>query len=117
MIQALLFALGFVAGPLAFWGLAKQPVTRRYALTLWAVSAMLILAALIARNAMPAGPTTGLVVAFAFWLAWIIVMPIIVLTVRNRPLPIRTKRIAYGITAAATTIPWFGLYTAQMVSK
>ena len=117
MIQALLFVLGFLCGPAIFWVLAKQTPTRRYVTTLWVCSVVLVALAFALRYVPVAPPPyNGLAAILTMWLAWIVVLALVLLAIRARPLPIRTKRIAYGVIAAATTLPWFGLYTAQMVA-
>lgn len=117
MIDALLFAIGFLAGPVIFWVLAKQTPTRTYVITLWAVSVALVAGAFALREwSGDLGPYGALAVILLVWLAWITVLALVMLAIRTRTLPPRTRRIAYGLTAAATTLPWFGLYTAQMIA-
>lgn len=117
MTQALLFGLGFLAGPIIFWVLAKQTPTRRYVVTLWVTSVALIALAFVLRQwAADLAPYGGLGVILLIWLAWIVVLALVLLAIRSRALPPHTKRLAYGVTAAATTLPWFGLYTAQMIA-
>ena len=117
MTQALLFGLGFLAGPVIFWVLAKQPPTRRYVVTLWVASVVLIALAFASRHWVAGStPYGALASVLLIWLAWITVLALVLLAIRSRPLPARTKRLAYGATAAATTLPWFGLYTAQMIA-
>ncbi|QFT91290.1 hypothetical protein FIU86_00420 [Roseovarius sp. THAF9] len=117
MIDALLFAIGFLAGPVIFWVLAKQTPTRAYVTALWAVSVALIFAAFALRQwGGELGAYGALAVVLLVWLAWITVLSLVMLAIRTRTLPPRTRRIAYGATAAATTLPWFGLYTAQMIA-
>ncbi|MEO1139376.1 MAG: hypothetical protein AAFW87_07960 [Pseudomonadota bacterium] len=118
MMMVLLFVIGFVAGPLVFWVLAKQRPTRRYVLLLWGLSVALVLAAVTLRQLLlPGGPWAGLAIILILWLAWIAVLALVMLAVRSRNVPSTTKRIAQGVTAAATTVPWFGLFTAQMVAE
>lgn len=116
MIHLIPFLIGFVAGPLAFWVLAKQTPTRRYMVILWLASVVLVLAALGMHYLLAEGPYVGLAIILAFWMGWIVVLALLTLAMRRRNLPARTKRIVFGLAAAATTVPWFGLYTAQMVS-
>ncbi|MBY5986931.1 hypothetical protein [Roseovarius atlanticus] len=117
MIDVLLFALGFLAGPVIFWVLARQTPTRRYVTALWAVSVALIAGAFVLRQWGGAhGAYGALAVVLLAWLAWITVLSLVMLAIRTSTLPQRPRRIAYGVTAAATTLPWFGLYTAQMIA-
>ncbi|MCR9111673.1 MAG: hypothetical protein NXH84_00290 [Rhodobacteraceae bacterium] len=115
------FLLTFVAGPAAFWVLARQNPTRGYFILLWLVSVALVGVAYALRlwivPSMPDNAYAGLSVIMALWFGWIIVLALGVLAVRARDIPARYKRYAFAIGAVATTLPWFGLYAAQMVTE
>ena len=115
------FLITFVAGPAAFWVLARQKPTRGYFVLLWLISVALVGVAFALRYtllpSMPDSPYAGLSVTMALWFGWIIVLALGVLAVRTRDIPTRYKRYAFALGAVATTLPWFGLYAAQMVTE
>jgi len=53
----------------------------------------------------------------ALWLAWIAVLALCVLAVRARVRSPLIVKWTGAIGAMATTLPWFGLYAAQMMSE
>ena len=120
MKLALIFLLTFTAGPAAFWVLARQQPTRSYAFVLCLLAIGLIIAAyaisVLGFPGIPDGPFTGLAVILALWLAWITVLALVMLAIRHRHLPAPTQRLAFALCAMATTLPWFGLITAQMMA-
>lgn len=121
MKLTLTFLVTFLAGPAAFWILARQTPTRGYFRTLFGVLAALIAAAfalnLWGLPAAPDHPLAGLAVILTMWLAWIVVLALCVLAVRRSASQNSLKRLAFALGAMATTLPWFGLYTAQMVAN
>ena len=121
MTLIIAFVISFVAGPLAFWVLSKQPPSRGYVIGLWVVFAFLVLFSFAAhRIYLPQNPGSAVGVAsvvMPIWLAWIVLLAVFVLTVRDRALETGTKRLAIGIGAVATTLPWFGLCAAQLMAN
>jgi len=54
-------------------------------------------------------------VIMMLWIGWVMVLTLCVLALRARlPDPVVSKA-AFTLGAMATTLPWFGLYTAQMI--
>ncbi|WP_135502269.1 hypothetical protein [Roseovarius aestuariivivens] len=121
MIYLPAFLLCFVAGPAIFWLTARLRSSRGRFAALWTLCVAMICAALLARYALvPAYPDSvlpGLAALGSLWLAWVLVLALAVLAVRARPLPFALHRTAFALGAVGTTLPWFGLYAADMVTK
>ncbi len=115
------FLLCFVVGPGIFWLVARRKASRARFAVVWTLSILMIGAALILRQlVMPAFPDTpiaGLGVLLSLWLAWILVLAMTVLAIRARPFSHTLHRTAFALGAVGTTLPWFGLYAAEMVTK
>lgn len=115
------FLVTFVAGPAAFWVVARREPSRSYFLFLWAVTLCLVCLAFGLQAwvlpSMPDALPVGLAIMMAIWLAWIVVLALVVLAIRGRNPGPAFNRYAFAIGAIATTLPWFGLYAAQMVSS
>ena len=112
------FLVTFVAGPAAFWVLARQEPTRSRFLGLWAGTIGLVgLAVALRVWVLPGWPVAGLPIVMALWLGWIAVLALAVLAVRTRGVSPRYNRFAFALGAVATTLPWFGLYAAQMMAS
>ncbi len=105
------FVLSFAVGPLLFL-LLTQPEPSRPLLAALAVGAMA--AVLTGLRLSDSAPLAGLT---AIWLGWISAVAFVAHTVRrmlHRPRTDLATRVAGSL---ATTIPWFGLATAQMISR
>ena len=121
MTLAPTFFLIFVAGPLLFAAMSRQVPGKRSIALLWAVSgSMVALAWMLQSGSLPL-PFSGTVIALfplvALWLAWIAVLALCVLAVRARVDDLKTLRWVRTTAAMATTLPWFGLYAAKMMSE
>ncbi len=119
MKLALIYLVTFLAGPVMFWLLARQPASQRYMLALFGLLALLIAAA-FALNfwVLPAAPNpslAGLAIIATLWMGWVVVLALCALTVRRRSTNTTLHRMAFALSAMATTLPWFGLYAAQMI--
>ncbi|MRU15406.1 hypothetical protein FDP25_08195 [Roseovarius sp. A21] len=121
MSMWLAFAMIFVAGPMAFWVLTRQPATRGYLVALWAITFGLMALAFGLANygiSLAIEPRLiGLSVILSFWMAWITMLSLIMLAVRRRADTPGVQRVAFVVGAMATTLPWFGLYAAKMVAE
>lgn len=117
MMPVTLFLISFVAGPAIFWMLARLRPSRGYFVTLWIASAVLAGAALSLPRLLGESMTTGVAVIILFWLGWIMVIALCVLAARTRLTDGTSTRLAFMIGAMGTTLPWFGLYTAQMIGR
>lgn len=121
MIYGAAFLLCFGVGPGLFWLAARRKASRTRFAAIWGLSVLLIGAALLLRHrVMPAYPDAtfaGLGVLLSLWLAWILVLALAVMALRARPFPFALHRAAFALGAVGTTLPWFGLYAAEMVTK
>ncbi|QFS84572.1 hypothetical protein FIU97_17575 [Roseivivax sp. THAF40] len=105
------FVLSFAVGPLLFLLLIQPDPTKPLlaALAIGALAAALLGASLFDRS-----PLSGLA---AVWLGWVSAVAFIAHAARrmmHRPRTDLATRVAGSL---ATTIPWFGLATAQMLSS
>lgn len=106
----LAFAVVFIAGPVLFAILARLPGR---ALTLAVISGSavaIVSAALILQSVQPA------LSLMCLWLAWVLALAVCFMALRPRLPGLRARRLAYVAGLLATTLPWFGLATAQMVT-
>lgn len=119
MTMVLLFAVVFLLGPLVFWALARRTPSRGNVIGLWGIAAASIGLAFAVRtlDLWAYGVPPELLALVALWLAWIAVLALCVLAVRARVRSRLSVRWTGAIAAMATTLPWFGLYAAQMVSE
>jgi high-affinity Fe2+/Pb2+ permease len=121
MSMWLAFAMVFLAGPTAFWVLSKQRATRGYLVALWIITfGLMALAFGLANygiNLAIKPRFIGLSVILSFWMAWITMLSLIMLAVRRKANAPGLHRAAFVVGAMATTLPWFGLYTARMVAE
>jgi hypothetical protein len=115
------FLVTFVAGPAAFWVVARREPSRGNFLSLWIAAVALVFLALGLQAwvlpGMPDALPVGLAIMTALWLAWIVVLATAVLAVRKRDIAPLYKRYAFALGAVATTLPWFGLYAAQVMTS
>ncbi|SHM58798.1 hypothetical protein SAMN05443432_109150 [Roseovarius litoreus] len=121
MTLALTFLLIFGVGPALFIGLCRLSPDMRGVASLWVLAGGCTgLAFAVKSGAVTPGlgaTAQALVPLAALWLAWIAVLALCMLAIRARVQDAATLRWAHAIGAMATTLPWFGLYTAQMVSE
>ena len=113
------FLVVFVVGPLIFWRLAR-PAPSRHRIAGLMASAILLMVAAFAIGTwlvpmMAPSPYPGLAVIVASWLSWIVVLAYTVLALRYRVKSQPARKVIFSIGAMATTLPWFGLYAAQML--
>ena len=112
----ILFTMAFVIGPAIFLVLA------RYDGRLWplALSAsFLVLGSLMLRTdinlTLSAAPVPILASLVMMWIAWILVLVLVIRAVRQSFPSRRARRWSRALGAMPTTIPWFGFATAQMM--
>ena len=121
MTLVLTFLVIFGVGPAVFLGLCRLSPDTRGVASLWLIAAGATGLAFAVKSgalAFGLGPTAqALVPLTALWMAWIAVLALCMLVLRARVQDAATLRWAHAIGAMATTLPWFGLYTAQMVSE
>jgi len=118
MTMLFLFAVVFLAGPLVFWALARRAPSRGNVIGLWSIAAAAVGLAFAVRGLglWAYGVPPELLALVALWLAWIAVLALCVLAVRARVGSPLVVRWTGAVGAMATTLPWFGLYAAQMMS-
>lgn len=119
MTMVLLFAVVFLLGPLVFWALARRAPSRGNVIGLWAVAAATVGLAFVVRvlGLWAYGVPPQLLMLVALWMSWIAVLALCVLAVRARVRSPLVVRWAGVVGAMATTLPWFGLYAALMMSE
>ena len=115
MIPILLFVISFATGPAIFWVLARQQPSPGYFAGLWIAAVLLAGGAFLVPSLLGVTQTTGTALIVMLWLGWIMVITLCFIAVRARVEDRRTLRWAFALGAMATTLPWFGLYTAQMI--
>ncbi|WP_299845455.1 hypothetical protein [uncultured Roseovarius sp.] len=121
MKLAITFLMVFLVGPLVFWVLARHRPSRHRIAALMGVAACLMAAAFaLGRWAVPAlapSPYPGLAAVVASWFAWIVMLAYCTLAAQYRLKSATARKFIIAIGAMATTLPWFGLYTAQMMAE
>lgn len=117
MMPLTLFLVSFALGPAIFWVLARQRPSRSYFAALWIASALLAGAALLLPLVAGQSTTSAVAVVVLLWLGWIMVIALCFLAAQARLADRRTRRFVFATCAMGTTLPWFGLYTAQMIGR
>lgn len=121
MTLALTFLVIFAVGPALFMAFCRLAPDLRAIAFLWLVAAACTAGAFAVTSGLVplalGAAGQALVPLAALWLAWIAVLALCMLAIRARVQDGATLRWAHAIGAMATTLPWFGLYTAQMVSE
>lgn len=114
----ILYTMAFVVGPALFLALA------RYDGRLWPpalIASVMVVLSLALRNeasmsvAVDPGPLFFSILLI--WLAWILVLVLVVRAVRRTYPGPTAQRWARGLGAMGTTVPWFGFATAQMMAE
>ena len=119
MIWIGLFLLFFIGGPLMFRTMTQHLPSRRGLWVLGTATALFAATGMGVRYGIPQSwgqmlwPTIlgiGL-----FWLAWIAILAFAAQAVRRSDRSLRMKRLTGIIGALGTTMPWFGLASANMM--
>ena len=115
----ILYALAFVVGPALFLLLLLRFDGRSWPLAMIA-SALVALSFALRKFASPAltvdaGPL--LVSVFSIWVAWILVLVLVVRRVRQTYPGPSAHRWAQALGAMGTTVPWFGFAAAAMMAE
>ncbi len=116
MMLILLFVMAFVLGPALFLAL-EQFDGRAWPLALVASALAAVSFALRNEVAVILGATPGtlFVSLLLIWIAWVLVLVLVVRAAR-RTWPER-RRVARALGAMGTTVPWFGFAAAQMMAR
>ncbi len=119
MKLALTFFAVFVIGPILFWRLARPAPSRHRIAGLMACAILLMVAAFVIATWMAPvyapSPYPGLAVIVASWLSWIVVLAYCALALQYRLKSVTARKTIFALGAMATTLPWFGLYAAQIM--
>ncbi len=113
------FVVFFVGGPLIFRGLTRNPPTARRLRRLVLLTAGFVAVGLIIRFGLPdlwgqnLWVTTGGIVLI--WFGWIGVLAFVALALRQNDPSVKMRRWTAIIGAMGTTVPWFGLASANMM--
>ena len=114
------FLIVFVVGPVIFWVMTRGRASRLHIASLMGLAILLMLVAFSLGHwlvpMMESSIYPGLGSLLASWLAWIAMLAYCALAVLRRWKSPRARKITLAIGAMATTLPWFGLYTAQMMA-
>ena len=105
------FVACFVAGPLIYSALVRVAAVPGAIGALCVAGIASVVSAFALRQPMPGLSLTCL------WLAWVLVISLFVLTLRRRLTSVKVWRASFVTGLFATTLPWFGLATAQLVTS
>ncbi len=121
MKLALTFFMVFVIGPILFWQLARPAPSRHRIAGLMALAIVMMIVAFAAGTwlvpALAPSPYPGLLTIVASWLSWIVVMAYGAMALKYRITSNPARKGIMAIGAMATTLPWFGLYAAQLMAE
>lgn len=113
------FALFFVGGPLVFRALTRPAPSREALKGLIVFAAVFALFGLGLRFGFAGSwgrdATLTVCCILALWLAWVGVLAFGVQTFRQAEPGLRMRRWTAILGAAGTTVPWFGLASAQVL--
>lgn len=119
MKLVVVFFMVFVIGPILFWCLARPAPSRHRIAALMAFAILLMVAAFAIGHwlvpMLTPSPYPGLAVIVASWLSWIVVLAYCVLALQYRIKSNTGRKTTLALGAMATTLPWFGLYAAQIM--
>lgn len=117
--MVLIFALVFVVGPLMFFALIQPVPTWRQFRALLAITAgclCLSLALRFGSGAWGRDPVSTFASMTLMWAAWIGILALLVQRFRDYDPSATTRRWSAILGAIGTTIPWFGLASARMMT-
>lgn len=115
-----IFLIFFIGGPLIFRTMTQKAPTSSRMRRLISLTAAFVAAGLVVRFALPNLWGQNLWVTAAglllIWRAWIGVLAFVALALRqNDPTSARMRRWTAIIGALCTTVPWFGLASANVM--
>ena len=120
MKLALTFLVVFVGGPLLFWRLARRtPDKTTFSVLMLLALVLMVLAFGVGRWLVPVfapSPYPGLGAILMIWIAWVVMLAFCVQAIGLRFTSPAARKAALALGAMATTLPWFGLYFAQMMA-
>ncbi len=120
MMLVAIFLVVFVGGPLIFRTMTNASPTSRVLRTLSLLALSCVIAGLLLRYFTTDDRGLSLWLSGAgvllIWVAWIGVLAFVVQTLRHKNSSIRMRRWTGIIGALGTTIPWFGLVSANLIA-
>ncbi len=112
----ILFTMAFVLGPAVFLALARYD---RPNWPLALIASACVVASFALRSeaglSLTLQPVPVFLSLMLVWLAWILVMVLVVRALRATYSSPKAQRIARALCAMGTTVPWFGFATARMM--
>ena len=119
MTLVAVFLLFFVGGPIMFRALTKAPPSRNGMRLLGVSAGVFAIAGLALRYGTPERWGQDVLVSVAgillIWFAWVCVLAFGAQALRRADPGKRMRRWSGVIGALGTTVPWFGLASANMV--
>lgn len=116
-----IFVVFFVGGPLIFRALTRAAPSRSAVRALAVFAGVSALFGIGVRYGFSSlwGENTALtlVCLFAIWLAWIGILALGAQVLRAREPGLRMRRWTGVIGAVGTTVPWFGLASADLMTR
>lgn len=117
MMQTVIFGMTFFLGPALFWLLARRQAASWYFSTLCALAVLLMSVALMLPALFEPSSAVTILRLLLLWIGWVLVLSLCALALRSRLPHRQARKTAFAVCAMATTLPWFGLYAAQMMSR
>ena len=115
----ILFVIFFIGGPLIFRALTHKVATARSLRMIVILTAFCVTGGLFIRFGLPDLWGRSLWVTGAgilvIWFAWIGVLAFVALSLRRKDPSIRMRHWTAITGALCTTVPWFGLASANLV--
>ena len=118
-LLVLTYAVVFVVGPLLFFTLIQRAPSLRQFRALAAIAAACLALALAMRFSLAAWgrePVQTLIGMALMWAAWIAILSLLVQRLRAYDPGPAMRRWSAILGAICTTVPWFGLASAQFVT-
>ena len=113
----LTFLAVFVIGPVAFFRLTRRAASQAKFWALAVAISLCVLVSLGLRFALPQTDDTVLWVSIILmWAAWVLVLAFAVLRLRMAHPGPTVHRLSGLLGAFGTTVPWFGLVTARLLT-
>jgi hypothetical protein len=116
---AVLFVIFFVGGPFSFRMLTKPLATARRLRGIVILTACFASAGLFVRFCLPGlwgqDPWATAVGVLFIWCGWIGVLAFVALSLRRKDPSLRMRRWTALAGALCTTVPWFGLASANLL--
>jgi len=120
MISLGLFLFAFGFGPAGFWILTRERASRARIATLSGLAVIVGIIAFAMLRMTPTGDhanwAMGITIVAALWLSWVILVAVCALAARRWIDDHTVQQWTTALGAMATTLPWLGFQTAQMMA-